>query len=109
MELSEKVNDLEHRVTALEVSKPYMEEILKEVAESNKVLGNAIGGLQGVVNNLSSKIDAQGKKIDKLDEKVETIEDEHRFNIAEWVKKNWPWIVVVIGVGGLYASQYVKF
>ena len=115
MEVADKVSELENRVTALEVSKPYMEKILEEVVTSNKELSKAIGSLQKFIGDMNAKIDNQGQKIedlsahiDSVDKKINIVEEKGKFDMIDWLKKNWPWILIVLGFGGHYVSQYVK-
>ena len=49
------------------------------------------------------------EKLSAVDTKVNALEEVGKFNIQEFFKKNWPWICVLIGIGGLYAAQFVKF
>ena len=47
--------------------------------------------------------------VNTLKDKIETIDDKGKFDIREFFKKYFPWIVVVIGIGVYAVSNFVKF
>ena len=49
------------------------------------------------------------EKLTAVESKVTTLEEAGKFDIWGYLKHNFPWIVVVLGMGVLYVSQYVKF
>ena len=52
---------------------------------------------------------ATADKLSTVESKVTTLEEAGKFDIRAYLKHNFPWIVVVLGMGVLYVSQYVKF
>lgn len=115
-ELEKRVGKVENRVTALETAKPYMEDLMKRSIKVNEELSNTMVEVKDAMIELKTQIKGQDErlrsmeiKINKLNEKVDIVEDEGKFSIVGWLKKEWPWIVVIIGVGALYVSKFVKF
>ena len=49
------------------------------------------------------------EKLSAVETKVNALEDAGKFDIREFFKKNWPWICALLGMGGLYVAQFVKF
>ena len=49
------------------------------------------------------------EKIGLLDKKIVEIDERGKFDIISYLKKEWPWIVTILGLGAAYASQFVKF
>ena len=49
------------------------------------------------------------EKLNAVERKVGALEDAGKFDIRAFFKKNWPWICALLGMGGLYVSQFVKF
>ena len=50
-----------------------------------------------------------GDKLSTVESKVTTLEEAGKFDIRAYLKHNFPWVIVVLGTGVLYVSQYVKF
>ena len=115
-ELEKRVGKVENRVTALETAKPYMEELMKRSIKAEENLSetmievkDAMIELKGQIKGQDERLSSMETKINTLNDKVDMVEDEGKFSIVGWLKKEWPWIVVVIGMGILYASKVVKF
>lgn len=49
------------------------------------------------------------QQIQEVDERVDEVEEKGKFDIWLFIKKYCPWVIVTLGLGMLYASQYVKF
>lgn len=114
--MAEHMQETDERVTKLEVTRPYIEKLLEDVAVSNKELGKSINGLQTFIGEMNVKIDSQGDKIeglsrhiDSVDKKLQTIDEQGKFNIREFFKAKLPWIIALLGIGMAFAGQYFKF
>ena len=64
----------------------------------------------------TKSLETQQRALDKvvtdvndLKNKIETIDEKGKFDIREFFKKYFPWIVVVIGIGVYAVSNFVKF
>lgn len=122
-----RLDDHDHRITALESTRPFLQDLIARSVKSNEVLAETMKDVQMSMVKLNDKMDAQAEEIKEMKQasetanaavntkltavetKVSKIEDAGKFDIREWVKKNWPWLCVMAGLGMMWASQYVKF
>lgn len=122
-----KLDDHDHRITTLESTRPYLQDLIDRNIKSNELLTQTMQDVQMSMVKLNDKMDRQADEMAKMQEsfdaanaktteklsavesKVGALEDAGKFDIREFFKKNWPWICVIIGMGGLYAAQFVKF
>lgn len=121
-----KLDDYDHRLTQLESTRPFLQDLIQRSVKANEVLTKTMQDVQISMIKLNDKMDEQAKEmkemksdlekankstVDKLstvEKKVTILEDAGKFDIWAYLKHNFPWIVVVLGVGALWASRYVK-
>lgn len=115
-ELEERVGKLENRVTAIETAQPYLKDLLDRTTKSQETMVRAVSAIEVTLSKLDNKIDTQGEKIDrqgedikKLTTKVDLVEDKGKIDFVGWLKSNWYWIAIVVGMGIYQVSNYVKF
>lgn len=122
-----RLDDHDHRITALESTRPFLQDLIDRSIKSNEVLTETMKDVQMSMVKLNAKMDSQAEEIKSMktnseaankhmsekltavETKVSALEDAGKFDIRAWVKKNWPWLCVMAGLGIMYASQYVKF
>jgi len=122
-----RLDDHDHRITALESTRPFLQDLIARSVKSNEVLAETMKDVQMSMVKLNDKMDTQAEEIKEMKQASETanaavntkltavetkgsaLEDAGKFDIREWVKKNWPWLCVMAGLGMMWASQYVKF
>lgn len=122
-----RLDDHDHRITALESTRPFLQDLIARSVKSNEVLAQTMQDVQLSMVKLNDKMDAQAAEIKAMktnsemanrnmnaqltavETKVSALEDAGKFDIRVWIKKNWPWLCVMAGLGIMYASQYVKF
>lgn len=136
--LYSKVNKLDSRLTKIESTRPFLEEMIERNVASNEKLANTLQEVQISMVKMNEKMDEQSealktmkkefeqanattnKKIEEVDkkatdgiiqvgERIEEVEEKGKFDIFEFIKKNWPWILVLLGLGIMSISQYFKF
>lgn len=125
--LFSKVNNLSNRMTEIESTRPFLKEMIERSMASNEKLSETLRDVQTTMVSLNQKMDSQAealetikqdftianektnKRINTINEKVETIEDKGKFDIQVYIKQNWPWILVLIGLGVNFAVQIFKF
>lgn len=136
--LYSKVNKLDSRLTKIESTRPFLEDMIERNIASNEKLANTLQEVQISMVKMNEKMDEQSealrimkqefeqanaatnRKIEEVDKKamdgiakvseqVEEVEEKGKFDIHEFIKKNWPWILVLLGLGFMSISQYVKF
>lgn len=121
-----KLDDHDHRITKLESAQPFLQDLIQRSVKSNEILAQTMQDVQMSMVKLNDKMDEQAKEMkemkadlerankamaDKLttvESKVTILEEAGKFDIQGYLKHNFPWIVIVLGMGVLYASQYVK-
>lgn len=122
-----KVAKLDQRVTKIEATQPFLTEILEKNVETNERLAETLHEIRLSMVTMNDKIDAQATAIEnmkhdldeadkKTDEriksvvqKVEAINLEGQFNIREFLKKNFLWLAITIGLGVAYLSTFISF
>lgn len=136
--LYSKVNKLDSRLTKIESTRPFLEEMIERNVASNEKLADTLQEVQISMVKMNEKMDEQSealktmkkefeqanaatnRKIEEVDrkategiakvsEQVEEVEEKGKFDIYSFIKKNWPWILVLLGLGFMSISQYVKF
>ena len=122
-----KVAKLDQRVTKIEATQPFLTEILEKNVETNERLAETLHEIRLSMVSMNDKIDAQATAIEnmkhdldeadkKTDEriksvvqKVEAINLEGQFNIREFLKKNFIWLAITVGLGVAYLSTFISF
>ena len=122
-----EVAKLDQRVTKIEATQPFLTEILEKNVETNERLAETLHEIRLSMVTMNDKIDAQATAIEnmkhdldeadkKTDEriksvvqKVETINLEGQFNIREFLKKNFIWLAITVGLGVAYFSTFISF
>lgn len=122
-----KLDDHDHRLTKLESTRPFLQDLIQCSVKSNEILTQTMQDVQMSMVKLNDKMDEQARemkemkadfekankttaeKLTAVESKVTTLEEAGKFDIWGYLKHNFPWIVVVLGMGVLYVSQYVKF
>lgn len=132
-----KINKLDVRVTKLESTRPYLEEMIERDIKSNEHLAKTLQEVQMSMTKMNTKMDENAKaleemreqfaeankatteRIEKIDkdttanikavsQKVDGLEDKTKFDILDYIKKNWPLILILLGIGGVAVSSFFK-
>lgn len=122
-----EVAKLDQRVTKIEATQPFLTEILEKNVKTNERLAETLHEIRLSMVSMNDKIDAQATAIEnmkhdfdeadkKTDEriksvvqKVETINLEGQFNIREFLKKNFIWLAITVGLSVAYLSTFISF
>lgn len=136
--LYSKVSKLDARMTKIESTRPFLEDMVKRNISSNEKLVETLQEVQISMAKMNDKMDEQSVAIqtmreeferanaqtnqrieavdkkatdgfEKIDKRVEEVEDKGTFDIQLFIKSNWPWIVCLFGLGFLYIAQFAKF
>lgn len=123
----DRLDDHDRRITQLESTRPFLQDLIARSVKSNEELSKTMHDVQLSIVRLNDKMDAQadeirslkedsevanramGDKLTAVEGKISALEDAGKFDVHEWVKKNWPWLCAMAGLGMMWASQYVKF
>lgn len=124
MELLEaRVHELETKVTRLDTEYPFLKESLDRNTKSFQELNKTLGGFKDTMTtmnlqmaSMNNNIQTQKNALDKvvgdvevLKNKVDKVDEKGKFDIFEFSKKYFPWIVVLIGIGVFAISNFIKF
>lgn len=121
--LEARVRELEEKVTRLDTEYPFLKESLDQNTKSYQDLNKTLISFKDTMTTMNlqmatmnNNIQTQKNALDKvvgdvetLKNKVENVDEKGKFDIREFFKKNFPWIVVLVGVGILVVSNFVKF
>lgn len=125
--LYSKVGKLDARLSKVETSQPFLEEMLERNTTSNEKLVESLHSIQISMVTMNDHMAEQSRtietmkeesvkanrelndKIGLLDRKIVEIDEKGKFDILTYFKKNWPWIITYLGLGAVYIAQYVKF
>lgn len=126
-DLTVRMNKIDQRVARMESSSDFFKDVLKKNTETNEKLNDTLSEVKSSIFALNSKMESHVKviedmdvrftqanaeasrKIDIIDEKLQQYEDKSKFDIMMFLKHNWGWIMVLLGMGILYVSEFVKF
>ena len=122
-----KVAKLDQRITKIEATQPFLTELLEKNVKTNERLAETLQEIQISMVTMNSKIDSQaqalenmkhdfedaGKKTDdrinSVAKKIEKIDGEGQFNIREFLKKNFLWLAITLGLSVAYLSTFISF
>lgn len=112
-DLEKRVGKVENRVTTLETEMPYLKDSIDRNTHSTDKLNLTLDALRDTMKDIGFKTKEQDEKIaanethiNEVEKQVEVIEEKGKFDIWEFLKKNWPWFIIVAAA---YGSQYIKF
>ena len=124
MELLEaRVHELEEKVTRLDTEYPFLKESLDQNTKSYQELNKTLVSFKDTMTTMNlqmatmnNNIQTQKNALDKvvgdvetLKNKVDNVDEIGKFDIFEFFKKYFPWIVVLLGIGVFAASNFIKF
>lgn len=111
-----RINDIDKRVASLEDTRPYLVDMIKRNVESNDKLAETLQDMKvfmqktnDVLENQSEKIEQMGKSVDGIKKRMDAVEENTKFDIMAYIKKNLPWIIVLLGAGTCWVSSMFKF
>lgn len=114
--LYRKINKLDSRMTEIEATRPFLKEMIERNIESNEKLASTLQEVQMSMVNLNHEMKEQSeamismkKEFSDVKAKVESIEEKGKFDIHSFIKSNWPWIMILLGIGFYSISKFVKF
>lgn len=123
----DRLDEHDRRITVLESTRPFLQELTERSIKSYDALSKTMQDVQLSMVKMNDKMDTQAEslrnlqdnmsagnkamseKITIIENRVANIDEEGKFNIRTWFKTNWPWVLIVMGLGIMVASQYVKF
>lgn len=121
-----RLNNIDKRLVEIESTRPFLKEMVDRNISVCELLDETMQEMQYSMLALNEKMELQSTSIkeireefnilsdrtnDKIDEvsnKIQLVEDKGKFDILQYIKNNWPLILVLIGLGGAYIAKFIK-
>lgn len=115
--LYHKVNDLSERVTELESTRPFMQEMIEREIKVSEKLDATLDAVQLSMVQMNAKMDEQSKAIEllqknsvesnkKLNNRLDDLEERGQFDFLTYIKTNLPTIILIGVVVGAYVAKH---
>ena len=116
--LYHKVNDLSERVTELESTRPFMQEMIEREIKVSEKLDATLDAVQLSMVQMNAKMDEQSKAIEllqknsvesnkKLNNRLDDLEERGQFDFLSYIKTKLPTIILTgVGVGAYVAKHF---
>lgn len=115
--LYHKVNDLSERVTELESTRPFMQEMIEREIKVSEKLDATLDAVQLSMVQMNAKMDEQSKAIEmlqknsaesnkKLNNRLDDLEERGQFDFLTYIKTNLPTIILTGVVVGAYVAKH---
>lgn len=106
-EVKADIKELDDRLTDVEKTQAVMiehnnsrDELIAKNVEVLDGLRETMQNTNLVMTTLSADVNRQSAKIDNLENKINTVQEERNINIVKWLRDNW--YTIVLGGGLLY-------
>lgn len=121
-----RLNNIDKRLVEIESTRPFLKEMVDRNVSVCELLGETMQEVQYSMRTLNEKMELQSTsikeireefnilsdrtndKIDAVSNKIQLVEDKGKFDILQYIKNNWPLILVLIGLGGAYIAKFIK-
>ncbi len=115
--LYHKVNDLSVRVTELESTRPFMQEMIEREIKVSEKLDATLDAVQLSMVQMNAKMDEQSKAIEllqknsaesnkKLNNRLDDLEEKGKFDFLSYIKTNLPTIILTGVIVGAYVAKH---
>lgn len=115
--LYHKVNDLSERVTELESTRPFMQEMIEREIKVSEKLDATLDAVQLSMVQMNVKMDEQSKAIEmlqknsvesnkKLNNRLDDLEERGQFDFLTYIKTNLPTIILTGVIVGAYVAKH---
>ena len=115
--LYHKVNDLSEKVTELESTRPFMQEMIEREIKVSEKLDATLDAVQLSMVQMNVKMDEQSKAIEmlqknsvesnkKLNNRLDDLEERGQFDFLTYIKTNLPTIILTGVVVGAYVAKH---
>lgn len=106
-EVKSKVDKHTQDITRLQESHKFIQNLSEEVVKTNKALNETIQDIKITMISLQSDVSDVKLQVSDIKTDFNRIKDESNFNIMEYIKKNFPTIIIAISfVGYILATKY---
>lgn len=105
---------METRLTKIETELPHLRDSLDKNTKSNEKMTEVLSSLEKTMIQINYKTETQEGEIRKNEKdikevkvKVEELEEKDKFDISNWIKSNWPWILITLTLGIGWATNII--
>lgn len=106
-EVKNKVEEHTQDITRLQESHKFIQSLSEEVVKTNKALNETIQDIKITMVSLQSDVSDVKHQVNDIRTDFNKIKDEANFNIMEYIKKNFPTIIIAVAfVGYILATKY---
>lgn len=127
MEMKNNISHLQKDMAEIKATQPLLQKTLEKNIETQEKLSNTLHEVQLSLVSIVDKLKDQSEDIDdikkemdsnrniinnkisQVEDKLQSVDEEGKFNIRMFLKNYFPWIVVIVGIGANLISKYVKF
>ena len=115
-ELYHEVSDLDKRLTEIESTRPFLQEMIEREIKASEKLSETLGAVQLSMVQMNAKMDEQAHAIEALQKnstesnktlnnRLDELEEKSRFDILTYIKANLPTILVIGALAGAYLMK----
>jgi len=126
-ELKGDIKTLQADVAEIKGTQPLLKDMFERNITVQEKLTETLHEVEKSMVSINDKVDAQSKditsikeemdettnrinhKINKVEDKIRTVDEEGKFNIRKFFQNYFPWIVVLVGIGAHFASKLFNF
>lgn len=126
-EMKGDISQLQQDVAEIKAIQPTLQKTLERNVEAHEKLVDTLHEIDKSMVSIRNRLEVQSKdiegikiemdrtqqnfndKICSVEQKINAIDEDGKFNIRAFLKNYFPWIVIGVGIIGLLVSNYVKF
>lgn len=126
-ELKGDIKTLQADVAEIKGTQPLLKDMFERNITVQEKLTETLHEVEKSMVSINDKVDAQSKdiasikdemdettnrinhKINKVEDRIKTVDEEGKFNIRKFFQNYFPWIVVLVGIGAHFASKLFNF
>ena len=107
-----KIELIDHQLTNLDKNEAVFNQRIADALENLSALPNAIDRLNKSTTEMQNELTKNTQKVDRLENKLEAIEEKGKFDIWGWIKSNWLLIgtslLVIVAVIGELIKNIIR-
>lgn len=125
-EIKGNIASLQKDMAEIKAIQPLLKETLERNVSAYERLADTLHEIEKSMISLNDKIDSQSKdiedikkemneneykfnkKLSNVEAKIHSVDDEGKFNIREFFKNYFPWIIILLGFGFNIISKFVQ-
>lgn len=126
-EMKGDISQLQQDVAEIKAIQPTLQKTLERNVEAHEKLVDTLHEIDKSMVSIRNRLESQSKDIESIkiemdrtqqnfndkiccvEQKINAIDEDGKFNIRAFLKNYFPWIVIGVGIIGLLVSNYVKF